>query len=143
MERILANKVGDLLKLKTDEQIGWDSTDDGGFSKSVMRGSNGIQPSVSIIDSNRWFSEFHRPMCGEQENCTVTGYQKINQRISWKNPWTKNRAFMDEWYPNVAVYFNVYGMRSFQSREPYVVGPGGEKSKSRGVYRHSYYKSAK
>jgi len=138
MERELANKVKDLLKLKTDEEIGWDGTDDGGFSKSVMRGVNGIQPSVSIIDSNRWFSEFHRPMCSEQENCTVTGYKKINQRISWKNPWTKNRAFMDEWYPNVAVYFNVYGMRSFHSRKPYVVGSGPKRA-----YRHSYYKSAK
>ena len=138
MQKELANKVKDLLKLKTDEEIGWDGTDDGGFSKSVMRGRNGIQPSVSIIDSNRWFSEFHRPMCGEHENCTVTGYKKINQRISWKNPWTKNRAFMDEWYPHVAVYFNVYGMRSFHSRKPYVVGSGPKRT-----YRHSYYKSAK
>jgi len=138
MERELATKVKDLLKLKTDEEIGWDGTDDGGFSKSVMRGVNGIQPSVSIIDSNRWFSEFHRPMCPDQENCTITGYQKIDQRISWKNPWTKNRAFMDEWYPNVAVYFNVYGMRSFHSRKPYVVGSGPKRA-----YIHTYYKSAK
>ena len=53
--------MGDLLEQKTDEQIGWTGPDDGGFTKSVMRGANGIQPSVIVIDSNHWISECNKP----------------------------------------------------------------------------------
>ena len=61
MEVSLANTVGDLLEQKTDEQINWKGPDDGGFTKSVMRGVNGIQPSVTVIDSNHWISECNKP----------------------------------------------------------------------------------
>ena len=62
MEVSLANRVGDLLEQKTDEHIGWTGPDDGGFTKSVMRGVNGIHPSVSLIDSKHWISECNKPI---------------------------------------------------------------------------------
>lgn len=62
MEVSLAIRVGDLLEQKTDEQLGWFGPDDGGFTKSVMRGVNGIQPSVTILDSNKWISECNKPI---------------------------------------------------------------------------------
>mmetsp|Transcript_15636 Transcript_15636/g.34128 ORF Transcript_15636/g.34128 Transcript_15636/m.34128 type:complete len:343 (+) Transcript_15636:138-1166(+) len=53
MNRELAQRVGNLLREKTDEDLHWDSTDDVSFNQYVMLKALGVLPT----DSERFYSE--------------------------------------------------------------------------------------
>eukprot|EP00578_Thalassiosira_sp_NH16_P031412 CAMPEP_0181079906 /NCGR_PEP_ID=MMETSP1071-20121207/2279_1 /TAXON_ID=35127 /ORGANISM="Thalassiosira sp., Strain NH16" /LENGTH=178 /DNA_ID=CAMNT_0023161339 /DNA_START=243 /DNA_END=779 /DNA_ORIENTATION=- len=119
MQRQLVQRVGELLKEKNDQALGWKSTDDVCFNKQVMTAGLG----VTVIDSDRWFSELSwRRRDKKRQKLGSVGTHKI--------------LFMQTVVPSLAVYH-----QSFEDRRPIGVILEGHSRRSLGLAEFSSPKS--
>ena len=111
MERNLAQRVSDLLKDKSDQELNWTGTDDLGFNKHIMQQWLG----VTVTNSEEWYSEYSRPIVmSDDATAASAGLQKFTRNeaepkeaATWAQSqptWEKDGAFMQEFVPSLAVY---------------------------------------